>query len=60
MQSHKKPSSLEFLRNNTLKFSIHIFSIFLFYFVLFFFSFSGEKSRLTAFNESVDNVVEMN
>ena len=38
MQSHKKPSSLEFLRNNTLNFSrsIHIFSIFLFCFVLFF------------------------
>ena len=34
MQSHKKPSSLEFLRNNTLKFSIHIFSIFCFFFIL--------------------------
>ena len=55
MQSHKKPSTLEFLRNNTLKFLIHIFSIFcfiLFLFLFLFFSFSGEKSRLTAFNES--------
>ena len=45
MQSHKKPSSLEFLRNNTLKFSIHILSIFLFVlfcFVLFFFILRGK------------------
>ena len=49
MQSHKKPSSLEFLRNNTLKFSIHIFSIFLFCFVLFcFFILRGKVlARLT-------------
>ena len=48
MQSHKKPSSLEFLSNNTLKFSIHIFSIFLFCFVLFFFILRGKVlARLT-------------
>ena len=44
MQSHKKPGSLEFLRNNTLKFSMDIFSIIFVLFCFVFFSFSGEKS----------------
>ena len=44
MQSHKKPSYLEFLRNNTLKFSIHIFSIF---FVFFFILRGKVLARLT-------------
>ena len=53
MQSHKKPSSLEFLRNNTLKFSRSIdhfqdrFSI-SFFFFFFFFTIRGKPlTRLT-------------
>ena len=37
MQSHKKRSSLEFLRSNTLKFSSIYSALFLFCFVSFFF-----------------------
>ena len=49
MQSHKKPSSLEFLRNNTLKISMDIFSIIfvLFCFVFFFILRGKVLARLT-------------
>ena len=48
MQSHKKRSSLEFLRNNTIKFSIHIFSIIFVLFCFVFFILRGKVlARLT-------------
>ena len=52
MQSHKKSSSLDFLRNNTFKFtrSIHRFSVFFF---VFFFHYQGKTPY--NFDRSVKN-----
>ena len=65
LQSHKKSSSFEFLRNNTFKFtrSIHGFSVFGFFFsfFLFFFNYQGKtphkiyRSASKAFTEYLLN-----